>query len=123
MTIPTDDEMEEFQDSLEALGPDEVERKLNQWAYGNATHWKNKEANRFIKLKRNESTDNFHKKLIDQSQEANKISKESNQIALHSNKIAWWALGVSIIAVIIALLAFILNYKDMLKIIVNLFKA
>ncbi len=34
MTIPTDDEMEEFQDSLEALGLDEVERKLNQGRMG-----------------------------------------------------------------------------------------
>lgn len=122
MTIPTDEEMKKFQESLDILGPNEVERKLNQWVYGNATHWKNKEAKRFMNIKRNEITDNYNKEVIVQSQEANKISRESNKIAEHSNKIAWWSLGVSIIAIIISILTFTLNYKDLLKIIINLFQ-
>lgn len=122
MAIPTDEEMKKFQNSLEILGSEEVKRKLNQGAYGNETYWKNKEANRFIKMKRNKLIDNYNKEPIAQSQEANQISKEFNKIAEHSNKIAWWALGMSIAATIISLLSFTLNYKDMLKAIINLFK-
>lgn len=89
MGVPTNKEMQDFKLELERMGASEAERKLNQNIYTKNT-WKHNEIKRFIK---NEET-----------KYKNKLVEESNKIASDANKTARWALGISGIAVIVAIL-------------------
>jgi hypothetical protein len=101
MTIPTDEEMKRFRDKIEKEGPAEAKRKLNQQIYLPGG-WKSNEVKRFIEDSKSESADKY-------SQEYLKQIEESNDIAKASNKIAWWALCVSISALLISILVYILK--------------
>ena len=96
--IPTTDEIDNFREILKQDGIEMTKKKLCQKVYGAKDNWKCQEAENYVK----EQEDAFKNKI---KQESLEQAKQSNMLQDQANKIALWALGISILAFVISVVA------------------
>lgn len=97
MTIPTNEQVENFKKELEELEIDKIDQNLRHYIYGVKDNWKYKEALAFIQTHKESAETGIKKESIKQAQENNRLQGQANRIA-------WWALFTSILALAISIL-------------------
>jgi|GEM_PF-5502583 len=101
--MPTLEEQEDFRAKLEEAGLFEVKRRIALKIYAG---WKLSHAKHWVEMKEEAARSDEMVRQAEVDDETLRIAKEGNQIARTANKISWWAIGVAILAVVVATAAY-----------------
>lgn len=96
--IPTPDEINKFREKLKGITLDQIQTNVRNSIWGVKDSWKNKEAEVNIRAQDDANKAGLKIREIDEA-------VKGNQLLEQANKIARWALGISLLALIISILA------------------
>lgn len=81
MTIPINEEVLKFQEELGKISLEKVEQNLRHHMYGSKDNWKYKEAEAFVRLRKESLEVDIKRESINQAQENNRLQEQANRTA------------------------------------------